>query len=118
MRPPRLDAVPGAGQSSGVTDAQLARIAKALADGRRFAILEMVAAADGELACKRLVATFPVSQATISHHLKELATAGLIDVRREAQQAFIRYRSDTMAAYLAAVGRRLPGRRARVRRGR
>jgi len=117
MEPGRLDSACEAGQSSAMTDAQLARIAKALADGRRFAILEMVAATDGEVACKRLVATFPVSQATISHHLKELATAGLIDVRREAQQKFLRYRPETMAAYLAAIGRRLPGRtRARRRR--
>jgi ArsR family transcriptional regulator len=99
-----------------MNDARIAQIAKALADPRRFAILEAVAAADGELACKRLVAEFPVSPATISHHLKELATAGLIDVRREAQQAFLRYRKDTMTAYLAAVAGRLtgrPGRRAR-----
>jgi len=117
MRPPRLDAVPEAGQSSRVTDAQPARIAKALADGRRFAILEMVAATDGEVARKRLVATFPISQATISHHLKELVTAGLIEVRQEAQQKFLRYRPETMAAYLATIGRRLPGRtRARRRR--
>lgn len=117
MAPGRLDSGVEAGQSSAMTDAQLARIAKALADGRRFAILEMVAATEGELACKRLVASFPVSPATISHHLKELATAGLIDVRREAQQKFLRYRPETMAAYLAAIGRRLPGgTRARRRR--
>src|ERR1041384_7407005 len=101
-----------------MTDAHLARIAKALADPRRFAILQMVAATDGELACKRLVAAFPVSQATISHHLKELATAGLIEVRREAQQAFLRYRQEPMAAYLAARARRLPGRSGPSRRGR
>jgi ArsR family transcriptional regulator, arsenate/arsenite/antimonite-responsive transcriptional repressor len=117
MQPVRLDGAREAGQSSRMTDAQLTRIAKALADGRRFAILEMVAATDGELACKRLVATFPVSQATISHHLKELATAGLIEVRREAQQVFLQYRPETMAAYLAAIGRRLPG-RTRTRRRR
>jgi ArsR family transcriptional regulator, arsenate/arsenite/antimonite-responsive transcriptional repressor len=108
----------GGSNCSGVTDTQLARIAKALADGRRFAILEMVAATEGECPCKRVVATFPVSQATISHHIKELATAGLIEVRREAQQAYLRYRPETMAAYLAAIGRRLPGRPARPRKRR
>jgi ArsR family transcriptional regulator len=118
MPPARLDAVLGRVQSSGMTDAQLARIAKALADPRRFAILQMVAATEGELACKRVVAEVPVSQATISHHLKDLASAGLIEVRREGQQAFLRYRRDTMAAYLAALARRLPARRAPSRRGR
>jgi ArsR family transcriptional regulator len=118
MRPERLDGATGGAQSSPVTDAQLARIAKALADARRFAILEMVAANEDELACQRVVATFPVSKATISHHLKELARAGLIEVRREGQKAFLRYRPKTMAAYLAAVSRRLPGRGALPRRRR
>lgn len=97
-----------------MNDAQVARIAKALADPRRFAILEAVAAAEGELACQRLVSAFPVSQATISHHLKELATAGLIEIRRQAQHAFLRYQKDTMEAYLVELGGRLakrPGRR-------
>jgi ArsR family transcriptional regulator, arsenate/arsenite/antimonite-responsive transcriptional repressor len=98
-------------------EAEIARIAKALADPRRFAILEAVATTEGELACRRLVAAFPVSAATISHHLKELATAGLVDVRREAQQVFLRYRKDTMAAYLTAVRTRLgPGSPRRGRR--
>ncbi len=115
----RLDAAPERGHSSRMNDGQIAQIAKALADPRRFAILEAVATADGELACKRLVAELPVSPATISHHLKQLATAGLIEVRREAQQAFLRYRKDTMAAYLSAVSGRLPGRPGRrVRPGR
>jgi ArsR family transcriptional regulator len=118
MRRPRLDAAGEHGQSSRMNDAQIAQIAKALADPRRFAILEAVAAADGELACKRLVAEFPVSSATISHHLKQLATAGLIDLRREAQQAFLRYRKHTMTAYLAAVSGRLTGRRGRTGRAR
>jgi ArsR family transcriptional regulator, arsenate/arsenite/antimonite-responsive transcriptional repressor len=100
-------------------EAEIARIAKALADPRRFAILEAVASTEGELACQRLVAAFPVSPATISHHLKELATAGLVDVRREAQQVFLRYRKETMAAYLAAVQARLgPGSRRAGGRGR
>ena len=64
-----------------MTSEQFTRIAKALADPRRFEILEMIAAAE-EVACKAMVEAFPVAQATISHHLKELATAGLIEARR------------------------------------
>ena len=60
-----------------------------LADPQRFAILERIAAEPGELPCKRLVEDLPISQATISHHLRELTEAGLIDVRREAQSAFL-----------------------------
>jgi len=90
---------------------QFSRVAKALADPRRFEILEMIAA-DNEVACKRMVEAFPVSQATISHHLKELATAGLIEARREGQCGHYRARPEVMAAYLAELDRRL-----RVRTG-
>src|SRR2546427_12421537 len=48
------------------------RIAKALADPRRFEIFEVMAASADELACGRIVERFPVTQATVSHHLKEL----------------------------------------------
>ena len=85
---------------------QFTRVAKALADPRRFALLEMIAAED-EVACKRMVEALPVSQATISHHLKELATAGLIEARREGQCGHYRARPETVAAYVAELERRL-----------
>lgn len=86
--------------------AQFTRIAKALADPRRFELLEMIAA-DDEVACKRMVEAFPVSQATISHHLKELATAGLIEARREGQCGHYRVVPGTLDVYLAELARRL-----------
>ena len=85
---------------------QFTRVAKALADPRRFELLEMIAG-DEEVACKRMVEAFPVSQATISHHLKELATAGLIEARREGQCGHYRVRPGVLDAYLAEVARRL-----------
>lgn len=90
-------------------DRQFERVAKALADPRRFEILERIAA-EGELACKALVEQLPVTQATVSHHLKELANAGLVEVRREAQFGFYRYCPDTLAAYVGEVQRRVPTR--------
>ena len=85
---------------------QFTRIAKALADPRRFELLERIVAAD-ELACKRMVEALPVSQATISHHLKELATAGLIEARREGQCGHYRARPEVLVAYTAELERRL-----------
>ncbi len=92
---------------------QFHRISKALADPRRFEILERLAAAD-EVACAALVSELPVSQATISHHLKELAAAGLIEVRREAKFHFLRLRRRVWAEYLAEIRRRVPARPTRV----
>lgn len=85
---------------------RFARIAKALADPRRFQILEKIANCR-EVGCQRLCEQFPVAQPTMSHHLKELARAGLIEPWREGQFVFYRFRSDVLQEYLAALDVRL-----------
>jgi ArsR family transcriptional regulator, arsenate/arsenite/antimonite-responsive transcriptional repressor len=90
-----------------MTPKQFHQIARALADPQRFAILERIARERGELACKALVHELPVSQATVSHHLKELTEAGLIGCRREAQCAFLSLKSEVMEAYRKELGRRM-----------
>ena len=84
------------------------RISRALADQTRMEILERIAASDEEMGCSTLTSECPVSQPTISHHLKELANAGLIKARREAK--FIYYRVDrkVWAEYMAEMRRRVP----------
>lgn len=82
------------------------RIAKALADPRRFQILEKIANCR-EVGCQRLCEQFPVAQPTMSHHLKELARAGLIEPWREGQFAFYRFRADVLHDYLSALEARL-----------
>jgi ArsR family transcriptional regulator, arsenate/arsenite/antimonite-responsive transcriptional repressor len=82
------------------------RIAKALADPQRCEILQRTANA-GELCCSAIVNDCGVSQATISHHLKELATAGLLERRKEGQFAYYEFQPAVMAAYLAELGGRM-----------
>ncbi len=81
-----------------LTDEQIQRIAKAIADPQRFAILACIARTD-EIPCKQLVSEFPITQATISHHLKELVAAELIHLRREGQLAILSCRRDICDAY-------------------
>ena len=85
---------------------QFQRIAKALADPRRFEIFEEMAASADELACGRIVERFPVTQATVSHHLKELTDAGLIEVRPEGQFRYCRARLDVLEEYIQELQRR------------
>lgn len=87
---------------------QFERIAKALADGRRFAMLQSIAVND-DCPYQRLCEDFPISKATVSHHMKELINAGLVDAEREGQCMVARYRPDVMAAYTAELNRRLGG---------
>jgi ArsR family transcriptional regulator len=85
---------------------QFQRIAKALADPRRFEILEVIATS-GELCCGEVADCFPVAQATISHHLKELTDAGLIETRSEGQFKYLRSRPEALAEYIEQLGRRV-----------
>lgn len=90
---------------------QFELIAKALADPRRMALLEAISSEE-ECACQRLRQRFPVSKATISHHLKELVRAGLIEARREGQFLHCEVRREMLEAYAAELLRRAGGTRA------
>ena len=83
------------------------RIAKALADPRRFEIFAEMAAATDEMACGRIVDKFPISQATVSHHIKELTDAGLIEIRPEGQFRYCRARTDVLEEYIEEMRRRV-----------
>ncbi len=83
------------------------RVAKALSDPRRFAILEAIHRAR-EISCGQLAALFPVGQSTVSHHVGILEAAGLVAVRRQGQHAFFSSRPETLQAYLKELQKRLP----------
>jgi len=61
-------------------------VAKALADPQRFEILEHISRA-GKISCGEVASQCPISQATVSHHLKVLVDAGLVSVRRQGQRS-------------------------------
>src|SRR5256714_14142955 len=85
---------------------RFARIAKALADPRRFKILEEIANCR-EVGCQRLCEQFPVAQPTMSHHLKELARAGLIEPWREGEVAVFPVWACGLKGYLNWIGGRV-----------
>ncbi|MFI1769920.1 ArsR/SmtB family transcription factor [Streptomyces sp. NPDC020800] len=63
--------------------AELAKMFKALGDPVRLRLLSMIASrAGGEVCVCDLTPAFDLSQPTISHHLKLLRQAGLIDCER------------------------------------
>ena len=86
--------------------AEFCKIAKALADPQRRELLEKIARA-GELSCAALVGLCPVSQATVSHHLKELVNAGLVERRKEGQFAFYRFMATRLSSYTEELARRM-----------
>ena len=85
-----------------LTDEHFQSIARALADPRRFAIFQQIAAA-GTIACCNLRERELISPATISHHLKELADAGLITVERQGRSTRLTLRRPVLQAYIARL---------------
>jgi ArsR family transcriptional regulator len=85
-------------------DEEMQAIARALADPRRFAILQQIARHDAT-PCGSLEQQKVLSPATISHHIKELADAGLIDVQREGRCASLTLHRDIWNAYLAQLAK-------------
>ena len=94
------------GTRSRLAPGQFELIAKALADPRRVGVLEAIA--DEQCcACQHLRDQFPVSKATISHHIKELVRAGLVEARREGQYLNVLVRREALEAYAAELLRRV-----------
>ncbi len=86
--------------------ASIAPLMKALADPVRLRLLSLVAShADGEACVCDLNDAFDLSQPTISHHLKVLHDAGLLD--RTKRGVWVYYRVNPQA--LAGVGALLGG---------
>jgi DNA-binding transcriptional ArsR family regulator len=98
---------PGAGWST-LTEKQFNLIAKALADPRRMEVLEVIGG-EQECPCQQLREHFSLSKATISHHIKELVRAGLVEVRKDGQFLHCELRRDVLEAYTAALLRRAGG---------
>jgi ArsR family transcriptional regulator len=82
-----------------MTDAEQARIAKAIADPTRFRLLQEIAQRE-RCTCSSVKDDLGVTPATLSHHLKELEEAGLIQVTREGRFAVMRLRRDVWKTYL------------------
>ena len=81
----------------------LAASFKALADPTRVAIVNRLSGAD-ELCVCDLTAAFDLSQPTISHHLKILRDAGLVESSRRGTWAYYRLVPEAVEALRGALG--------------
>lgn len=82
-----------------------ARVFKALADPARVRLLSMIAGAEQQEACVcDLIEPVGLSQPTVSHHLKVLLDAGLVERERRGSWAYYRLRRDAVAAIARALG--------------
>jgi ArsR family transcriptional regulator len=77
----------------------LAGALQALADPARLRLLSLIAACPGSEACGcDLTTPIGLSQPTVSHHLKVLHEAGLLDRERRGKWVFYRVRPEPLAS--------------------
>jgi ArsR family transcriptional regulator, arsenate/arsenite/antimonite-responsive transcriptional repressor len=75
---------------------RMAAIAKALADPVRLQLVDVLRKHAGKVCVCELVPLFDLSQPTVSHHLKVLRDAGLVDSERRGLWAYYYVIPDTM----------------------
>jgi len=94
------------GEAADISDQDIVRALKALADPTRFRMVQEIAAA-GELSCGQLTERFDVSQPTIPHHLKLLQDCGLLVQRTEGKHHYTSVDKKLVARIAALIPSRL-----------
>lgn len=83
-----------------LTEDEILLIAKALGDRRRYEILKRLGECRDPLACTAVRDQTGINPATLSHHMKELELAGLVEVARDGKFANYALRRDVLEAFL------------------
>ncbi len=67
---------------------RMAEVAKALGDPIRLQLVDVLRRHAGKVCVCELVPLFDISQPTLSHHLKKLREAGIVDSERQGLWAY------------------------------
>lgn len=76
----------------------IAKIAKALSDKTRIKILKEIAA-KGSISCGDAEKVVDLSQPTVSHHLKILTDAGLLNTEKDGRHVIISVNNKTFGEF-------------------
>ena len=74
-----------------------AKILKAISDPKRLRIVDMLSC--GELCACKILEAFHITQPTLSHDMKVLIEAGIINDRREGKNIFYSLDQERLAAF-------------------
>ncbi len=75
---------------------RMAEVAKALGDPIRLQLIDVLRKHAGKVCVCELVPLFDVGQPTLSHHLKKLREAGLVDSERQGLWAYYYVKADAL----------------------
>jgi ArsR family transcriptional regulator, arsenate/arsenite/antimonite-responsive transcriptional repressor len=87
---------PSAGLDVSLDAERIASVAKALAEPLRVRALDVLRRSDGQVCQCELIALFEISQSLLSHHMRKLIEAGLVDVERRHKWAYYTVNADAM----------------------
>lgn len=97
-----MSATKSRGTMATLSEQRFRAITKAVSDPRRYEILQSIAGKKN-CTCVELRRSFPISAATLSFHLKELESAGLITISRQGKFAHPSFRRDVWKTYLSRL---------------
>lgn len=83
---------------------RLAGVAKALGDPVRLQLVDVLRRHAGKVCVCELVPLFEISQPTLSHHLKKLREAGIVDSERQGLWAYYYVRHEALDELTAWLG--------------
>ncbi len=87
---------PAAGLDEALGAERIAAVAKALGDPLRVRVLDVVRRSEEPVCQCELIALFDIRQSLLSHHVKRLVDAGLIDVERRHRWAYYSVSDDAL----------------------
>jgi ArsR family transcriptional regulator len=87
---------PSAGLDSSLDAERIAVVAKALAEPLRVRIVDVVRRSEQQVCQCELIALFGIHQSLLSHHIKKLVDAGLVEVERRHKWAYYSVSPDAL----------------------
>ena len=85
------------------------RVQKALADRFRLQILSVLKVRGDKINVAEICQYLPLKQPAVSHHLRKLYDAGLVDYRKEGNDTFYTIKADALLAAQQAIKELVPG---------
>lgn len=82
---------------------QVEKISKALSDVNRLKIVQAIQSCEDKLECSTITASLNLSQPSVSHHIKKLVDAELIEPQKEGRFYFYSLNKEVMENYLVAL---------------
>jgi len=87
---------PSAGENPALDAERLATVAKALGEPLRVRIIDLLRRSEEPVCQCELIALYDIRQSLLSHHMRKLVEAGLVDVERRHKWAYYSVSTDAL----------------------